>query len=377
MRPAALALCLFLSACGFIRGGPSEKPPPLPAFTPSLKVKVLWRAQVGEGAHEPFLRLAPAAEGGRVFAADSKGLVEARDGRSGALLWKTKVPAPISGGVGSGEGQVLVASPEGEVIALDGDDGSLLWRTPIAGEVLSPPGLAEGVAVVHASDGRIVALDALDGHILWQYRGAVPPLTLRGTSPPLLVEGRAVAGLASGRLVCLDLHGGRVLWEVALAPPGGATEIERLKDIDGRMAYSHGIVYAVGYQGRVAAVALETGEVLWSRAMSSYSGLAVDGDKVYVSDADGIVWALERRTGAPFWRQEGLKRRSLTAPAVHQGAVAVGDGEGYVHWLSPEDGRFLARTRIDSKGLFAPMAVSGPILYAYGRGGVLAALALP
>ncbi|RMD67709.1 MAG: outer membrane protein assembly factor BamB, partial [Gammaproteobacteria bacterium] len=241
-------------------------------------------------------------------------------------------------------------------------------------EILSPPRIAQGVVVVHTADGRLVALDALSGHVLWRYQSDIPVLTLRGTSSPLLVHGRVVAGFANGKLVCLDLQRGHVLWAVAIAIPRGRTDLERVVDIDGELAFRDGVVYAVSYQGKAAAVALETGQVLWSREMSSYAGLAADDERVYVSDAEGIVWGLERHSGAPLWRQVHLRRRYLTAPAIHGGSVAVGDGEGYLHWLSPEDGRFLARWRVDSKGLYAPMAVAGPTLYAYGRGGWLAAL---
>jgi outer membrane protein assembly factor BamB len=57
------------------------------------------------------------------------------------------------------------------------------------------------------------------------------------------------------------------------------------------------------------------------------------------------VVALSRRGGVPVWRQEALRLRDLTAPTRYKDAIVVGDLEGYLHWLSIDDGSFLARVR--------------------------------
>jgi outer membrane protein assembly factor BamB len=93
--------------------------------------------------------------------------------------------------------------------------------------------------------------------------------------------------------------------------------------------------------------------------MSSYAGLAVDESNVYVTDDQGQVWALDRFNGNSVWKQDKLRGRAVTGPAVYGSSVVVGDFQGYLHWLSKDDGRFLARLRADSAGILTPGVVTG------------------
>ena len=68
-------------------------------------------------------------------------------------------------------------------------------------------------------------------------------------------------------------------------------------------------VFATGFQGRTAMLALDSGQIWWAHDMSSYRGLAVDEDNLYVTQSDGTVVALRQRDGSEFWRNEKLKRR--------------------------------------------------------------------
>lgn len=61
-------------------------------------------------------------------------------------------------------------------------------------------------------------------------------------------------------------------------------------------------------------------------------------------------------TGANAWRQEKLLNRDLSAPLALRRAVVVGDYAGYVHFLSPEDGAFLARVPLGAEIAATPRA---------------------
>jgi len=131
------------------------------------------------------------------------------------------------------------------------------------------------------------------------------------------------------------------------------------------------VVYVATYQGRLAAVNLANGQVLWSRRMSSFMGLTVDGDQVYATDAWSTVWAVDRRTGATLWKQPALRLRTATAPAVVDRWVVVGDHEGYLHWMDKFDGHFVARVRSDPDGIRVPPLEAEGFLLSLGNGGEL------
>lgn len=381
MRLCALLLiaagATTLPGCGWLRGKENVEPPAeLTDIQSSVKFEELWSRDVGAGTDKQFLKLRPAVDDGRVFAADAKGRVTAFDARSGAEIWSVKTGIAISSGVGTGEGLVLVGSSEAEVIALDWRDGHEVWRSKVSSEVLSVPAADQGAVVVQSVDGKLTALNSSDGTRLWTFERSVPVLSLRGTGSPVLVRGAVIAGFDNGKLVVLDLKRGQPAWETSIAVPHGRSELERMVDIDAPPQLWGENIYTVTYQGRVAAVDGGSGRVLWARDMSSAAGLGLDFRNVYVTDDQSNVWALERDNGGSVWKQDKLARRGLTAPVALDDRIVVADYEGYLHVLSRTDGALIGRARADGKGVLAPLVVADDILYVYGNGGKLSAYKL-
>lgn len=379
-RLAIVALSLALGGCAWmgnwLQGGEDNSTPPaeLVSFTPVLEVETLWSTQIGAGADKQLVKLVPAVTPDRVYAADRRGRVVAIEAASGRQVWNAETEVRISAGPGVGEGLVLVGTSDGETLALDGADGALKWRVSVSSEVLSVPRALDGVVVVATMDGKVYGLEATDGRQRWVYDRTVPVLALRGASTPALTQGRAIGGFASGKLASLDLRDGRPQWEATIAVPRGRSELERLVDISADPILVGDVVYVVSFQGRIAAVSVDSGRIIWARDFSSYTGLTTDGSQLYVVDDQSHVWALYARNGASVWKQDKLQARSVTAPAVHGDAVVVGDFEGYLHWLSREDGELLARTRVDDEGIGTAPVVVDDTLYVLGKGGTLKAL---
>jgi outer membrane protein assembly factor BamB len=352
----------------------TAEPSELVDFEPTIKVRIVWQRSVGSGTDKMFLKLRPAIDGERVYAATHDGRVRAFDARTGESLWDTDTDSPLSGGPGIGDGLVLLGTSDGEVLALDEKEGTLKWRTRVSSEVLSSPEAQGGVAVARTIDGKLFGLSTDDGVRLWVYDRTTPVLTLRGTGSPALAEGAAIAGFDNGQVVAVALSNGQALWETRVAVPRGRTELERMVDIDADPIIADQTVYAVTYQGQVAAMKLFSGEVIWRRDMSSHAGLGVGPENVYVTDDSSHVWALKRSNNASMWRQAKLEARRLSPPAVFGQYVVVGDLEGYVHWLSKEDGQFAARLNIDSSSIVAAPVATSFAVYVYASGGELAAL---
>ncbi len=373
-----LTSLLTLAGCSTVSdwiSPPNEDPPAeLQEIKTRLDVQTLWERDIGGGSGDKRLNLVPAYLDGRLYVADADGQVSALDAATGRTLWSVKLDAPLSGGPGVGEGLVVIGTTDAEVIALAQSDGGLKWRAPVSSEVLSTPAVAEGRVVVRTIDGKVDGLDATDGKRVWRYERQIPVLTLRGTGSPVLSGSHVLCGMAGGKLVSLNVSDGAVLWDATVSVPSGRSELERLADIDGDPLVQDGIIYVATYQGEVAALEEASGALLWRRKFSSYSRMAADRYNVYASDAEGSVWALDADNGSARWRQRALHNRQLSDVALVGGVVAVGDFEGYVHFLSPDDGAFLARVRVGSDPIGKGMIVAGDVLYVMGEGGALAAL---
>jgi len=338
-------------------------------------VEVVWSRDTG-GGDEQDLRLVPAYREGRLYTANAAGEVSALDAASGRVEWSVDLDLAASGGPGVGEGLVLLGTSDAEVVALAIESGEQRWLARVSSEVLAAPVAAFGRVVVRTIDGKVIGLDAGTGEQRWQYEREIPILTLRGTSTPVISGTAVLVGMAGGKLVALDITTGALLWEATITVPSGRSELERLADIDGDPLVADGLIYVATYQGEVAALGENSGAVLWRRKFSSYSRMAADSYKVYASDADGVMWALNADNGAARWSQEELRNRQLSDVAVLNDVIAVGDFEGYVHFLSTDDGLLIGRTRVGSKPVRDGMLVAGETLYVQGDAGDLKAIRL-
>jgi len=370
-RPYALPVCLgaLLAACS---GSPAIKPAELTKFTPSAQAKVVWRASPGPAKGYIFT---PALYRGSVYAASSNGSVARYDSGSGKQLWRVDTKHPLTGGVGADGDRVLVGTKKGDVLALD-LNGKTVWTSRVSSEVLSAPRLAEGMVIVRSGDGRIVALDAKDGARKWEYSASMPPLLLRSDSGVTVARGTVYAGLHNGRLVALGLAGGNVGWEATVAQPKGANELERMVDVAATPIVEEEEVCAVAFQGRVACFDAAKGTLLWSRDASSAVSLGGDPATLYMTDDRGTVQALDRATGATYWKMDKLYGRQVSAPVVVGRFVAVGDYQGYVHFLHREDGALAARLATDGSPIVARPQRIGANVLVQTRGGSVYVIAV-
>lgn len=351
----------------------ADPPAELVEFKASIQPKVMWSYKIGAAEDYDF---AAATESGSVYVASASGEIAKLDAGNGKPAWRISAGEKLSGGVGLGPDLVLVGTPKGQVIAYN-QSGKLLWKSKVSSEVLSVPRVDDGVVVVRCGDSRIFGINAADGARKWVYERATPALSLRSSAGVVVDGGAVYAGFAGGKLIALRAEDGKVIWEVSVAQPKGATEIERIADITSLPVVDGPLVYAVAYQGKVAAVDRAAGRVAWSRDISSYTGLNMEVARVYVTHTGGAIYALDFSTGKTYWRQGELLNRRLTAPLPMGGVIAFGDIQGYVHFLDREDGSFSGRVRTEDSPILPQMTALGSNgLLVQTRNGSLYAISL-
>ena len=374
-----LVICLLaivIIGCSSTDDEEETGPAPLIDFEEERKFNRVWRTSVGNGQGGIFNRLKPVIVGDVMYVASADGDVEAITVAKGKTLWDIGLDKLLVGGVGFGDGLVMVGTADGEVVVLSAEDGEQLWTAKVGGEVLAAPQTNGRLVFVQTFDGQMLALDRKDGKRVWSYRNTVPVLTLRGTSTPLLFRDSVIAGFANGRVISFDMATGAVRWNTRVALAKGDSEIERIIDIDGDLMESNGLIYAVSYQGKIAAIDPGSGRRLWANDASSYVGMSEGFGNIYVCGEDGSVTAFEKNGQGARWAQTVLARRKLTGSAIMSSYVVVGDVEGYIHALSQVDGRIAARTKVDSDGLQIDLQTVGDMLIVYSNGGRLAAYRL-
>jgi len=250
-------------------------------------------------------------------------------------------------------------------------DGKLRWKVKVSSEILSAPQVSNGIVVVRTGDGRIAGLNVKDGLRQWLYERATPALIVRSHAGVTIERGIVYAGFAGGRLALISLSNGLVMWEAPVSQPRGNTELERISDITSLPVVDDEQVCAVAFQGSLACFDLAQGNSLWSRELSSDKGISMSHKYLYVTDANGVVSALDKASGSSLWKNDQLSLRRTSTPYVIGNYVAVGDYEGYMHLLNRDDGGFAARVKTDSGSIVAaPMELDGGLLVQTSNGGL-------
>jgi outer membrane protein assembly factor BamB len=377
IRALLLAPLLLAAACSTynplkalgIMSDPANPPTPLAPITATATPRAAWTAAAGKSMGFDFVA---AAADGRVYTAAGDGSVTILEEDSGRVVSRIDTKKRLSGGIEVGEGKIVVGTLKGEVIALDAS-GKTQWTTSVAGEVIAPAAASKKIVVVRTADGRIFGLSADDGKRKWVFQRPTPSLLLRSEAGVIAIGGDVVAGYPNGKLIALDIDDGKLTWEVTVSQPRGATELERIADIAGLPLVDGPNVCASAFQGKLACFDVQTRNMVWARDLSSARALVADAKNIYVVDDVGAVHALDKKTGASVWTQDKLKYRKLSSPALLDGKVVVGDGFGFVHVLSPENGALIGRLPLDGTQVMSLAPAKGALI-AQTAGGAVASI---
>ena len=370
---ALMAGCSTLSSLNpFASKNKGNEPAPLVELKGSMAVRTAWKLDIGKGMDYMF---SPVVVDNTVLVAGAEGAIARVESASGRQVWRIKAESPLTSGVGTDGTMIAVGGAKGVVLTYD-MDGKPLWHSQASSEVLSAPVVGEGMVVVRSIDNRIVGLDAKTGEKKWTVQRVSPPLTLRN-APGMIVSGKdVIIAQPGGKLLALNLATGAPRWEVAVGETRGATELERVTDIGGMPVLFEQDVCAASYQGRVGCFDVATGNARWTKQLSSEVGVAVDQRFVFAIDDKGAVMAFARDTGTSAWKNDKLNYRRISSPVSYGRAVAVGDYQGFVHFLSREDGAFLARAATDGSAITSTPVVAGANLIFQTQSGTVTAIAV-
>ena len=393
----ALLSILLLSGCSTARewfrsdAEQAAAPVALTTIADARSVQRLWSDSLGEPEAGFGLRQRPALDGSTVYAVTGAGALRAIDIETGATRWETKLSevsnrrgwqfwqtritdGGLHSSVAVGEGLVVVVGRTGAVFAVNASDGGLRWESQASAEVQAAPLIIRGLVVIRSQDGRTVALDAASGERRWSHQRSIPSLSSLGASAPASAVGLVLVGNEDGLVLALRAEDGAPVWEAMVAEPEGRNELERIADIDGDLAIGANVLYATSVRGITAAVALASGQLLWTRENGGPNGLELTPTGVLLADKGGTLWSLDRDNGNALWRQDALLRRQPTAPVLAGGLAVVGDVEGYLHWFDPQTGVLRARTQLQSARIVAaPLASPTGVVVAVSDEGRIAA----
>ncbi len=359
---ATLGAGLVLAGCGADR----PKPTPLESVTPQIGARALWQTRLG-AVNFP---LSVAARADQVILATSDGTVVALQSGDGREIWRGSVGGSITAGVGSDGRFAAVVTAANELRVLD--RGRASWSTALASRAVTAPLVAGERVFVVGVDRVVHAFDATDGRRLWRFARQGEALTLAHPAALAAFNDTLLVGQGAV-LIGLDPTAGTVRWEVALTPPRGSNEIERLNDLVGPLLRLGDVVCTRAFQTAVGCIDAQRHALRWSRIGGGIQALAGDAEMVFGADSSDRVSAWRTGTGDLAWTHDRMLYRGLSAPLVVGRSVVFGDFEGQLHFLARDDGRTLMRLPTDGSAIAAqPVLVDGRLVVVTRAGSVFA-----
>lgn len=340
-----IGLVVLLVACSSKDN--SEPPALLTEIERPIPLEIRWSTDTDAVDNTRLFNLRPLLIDDQILSIDTAGEIKNIDAKSGRESWSFESNLAAITGLAGNRQVIVVSSGDGDLAVFDRVDGGLekRWSIQLTGEIRAIPAIGNEQLFVRTVAGKLSAVSLADGSIQWTISRRIPALSLTGNSPPLIDGSRLIVGFDDGKLTAFDRSNGQTIWETVISHATGRTEIERLVDIDGQFLLKDGIVYVSTYQGRLSAVQAIDGNVIWSRKFSSYQSIIADEDALYITGDFSHLWAIDRRTGSAFWKQEALHARKITAPQLLGNKIVVADLEGYVHWFDKSDGSLRGRIR--------------------------------
>lgn len=356
-----LLAATLISGCGYIDDYAFGKdntphPSPLPVVSKKQKVTVDWSMDVGsfpKGTAVPDLQ--PYINGEQVYVATSNGTVVAASKNTGKSLWRVKLDSGLLAGPVVSNDFLAINTDDSSIVLLDKVNGKRKQSVKLASDSLAKPLLIHDTMFVKTINGVLYSLAIDSGKKNWSYNHGSPEIILKASSSPVKYHQTIVVGFSDGELIGFDENNGHVMWQRHIAFAKGASDIERLVDIDTNPIFDGPNLYIATYQGEIGSYSVEGSEFNWHHTASTYHDLAIEAEYLIMVDSHDVIWAFNKKSGQVLWKQNALKARGLTAPVIWNHQIWVADSKGALHGISPQSGEFVAQVVLPGSIISAPI----------------------
>ena len=321
------------------RNGKADKYPDFSVNKEYAQVKEQWLVQTGAGIY-----CSPAVEKDKVFVGDDMGYLTAYALKSGKKLWSFQSGKRIVGTPAVNEGIVVFGSADCKIYGLNAQNGNLLWTVKAAAPVLGAVTIDNGIAYIGASDHTFRAVNIHTGDVKWNFTGVKGYIETK----PLVTDNKVIFGAWDNTLYALDKADGKELWKWT----GGLT----------RMHFSPAAVWPVASDGKVfitdpqramTAIDLKTGNTVWRTFQSMVRetiGLSEDGERIYSKTMNDSIVCYSAKGDQPheLWASNvGFGYEHAPSMQVEKEGIVFGSTkEGLIFALEAKTGKVLWKHKI-------------------------------
>ncbi|MBN2648089.1 MAG: outer membrane protein assembly factor BamB [Thiotrichales bacterium] len=381
---ASFARALLVSSALVLLGGCSStielQEPPKEPLNSELTLAMQWTIKQSSMPNLDTRGLDIAQDDKVIFVANTQGyltklLKQPQSRWTDQVVWETQFDEVLTAGPTLDEkfDRVLLGTAKGRLKAIDGQTGQLQWQQPLSSEVLGRPLLHKDVIFTRTVDGKVYALNRAEGSVIWVAEHQMPTLSLRGAPEIIANDNQVFVAWETGIVQALSRSSGELIWESRVAVPSGRTDLERMVDIQANLVLHDGVLYALGFHGKMAAINPQNGNFIFVNELSGYRDFVIDDEAVYLVDENDVLYALDAKSGASLWRQESMKGRFIGDLAFYKDQLLLTDSWGYVHWVNKVQGtvssRFKHSNDYGDGNKIVRVRVDGEVIYLFDAEG--------
>lgn len=355
----------------------------------TANLRAVWKSGIGTGSSKRLpLTAQPIIANGVVYTLDADAELRAFHADGGGLIWKQDVSdqeedeAVIGGGIAYAGQSLFVTNGSDEVLSVNPQNGEILWRKSLPAPARAAPSATGGRVFVTTLDNRLYALNVQDGATLWEYTGVSEIAGLLGAASPAAKSDIVVAAFSSGEITALRVENGSVSWSDNLANVrrfGGG--LESLSDIKAVPVLHGGLVLAISFGGKIAAIDERTGMRVWQRDIGGSQMPWVAGNTVFVLSDNYQLVALRMQDGGIIWvrdlpRFENPEKKKdeirWNGPVMASGRLLLAGSNEQLLQINATDGEILGQMDIGKPVSISPVIAQGT-LYLLSDDGTLMA----
>ena len=321
----------------------------LPSFSEEVNVEIIWEKKLSGEIENNYTFLNMFKFGENIYVPSNNKKIHIVSAELGNLKESIDVELDIFSGIVADENLIYFGSKQDTVTAVESSSKNVLWQRVMSSEVMSISRVENELIYVVTNDSKVTAIDTNTGKFIWINSQIPAALSIRGSSTPIIEDDKVYIGFEDGRIVSYNATNGDIIWQVQLPSTRIETVIDRLNDIDGSMVLDNGVLYAISYQGSIAAIDSFNGQLLWTQEASSINGLASNNNSIFYIDNDGIMKSLDKYTGRQEWEQSQFFKRLIGSPVFFNDFIIANDIENYLHIFDTETGLASGRIKLRNK----------------------------
>lgn len=350
-------------------------------------LQLAWKASIGQGSTKRIpLTASPIVVDELIYTLNTEARIYAFNVETGKKVWAKYVGPDnkkdenvITGGLAYSNKRIYATNGLNEILALDHKTGEIIWRKKLQSTSQAAPTILDGRIYVMTVDNRLLALNEADGEFLWEYRGISEGTGLIGAASPAANREIVVPVFSSGEITALHVENGGFAWSDSLSSTQKFGGIGSLTDIKALPVIDKGLLIAMNFSGRMAAIDIRSGGRIWERDIGSSNTPWIAGEVIYVLSADNNLMALNRQTGLIHWitgqdNYENADKRknpiNWQGPILVNGRLITVGSHGITKEHSATTGEFLREWKT-SKNISITPIVAGQTLYLLSEKGTL------